>query len=174
MDNQNKQESQNYNNAKPSKTQIKIDHRATMARNVSQLVKHEFENAGVIHPPVFASPHEGYAIMLEELEEARDIFETIIDDMHSLWDRVKNDEFDVASTIAGHIENDARDTIVELIQLAAMCDKFAYSVSFPDPRATADAPPIKHVPTSDRLQELKHAVKTHKPIIGYDCDCRHE
>ena len=64
---------------------------------IAKQVMREFDRATMLYPTQ-ASMHEGYAVLLEELDE--------------VWDEVKN--------------NDAGNAIEEMIQVAAMAIRFIH------------------------------------------------
>ena len=81
--------------------------------------------------PYFASWHEGYAVLLEEVEEAVEAMELLKeDDMEYLWRsiRMKNVDDEIRYANVEGIRNLAVAGILELIQVAAMCDKIKYSM----------------------------------------------
>ena len=72
--------------------------------------------------PQFHSAHEGYAVLLEEVEEAKEEMKDLDFYTGFIWDAVKN---------GGCLRNDlewtkkyASSLIREAIQVGAMCDKF--------------------------------------------------
>jgi NTP pyrophosphatase (non-canonical NTP hydrolase) len=79
----------------------------TLKKPFSELVREELASARKKHGPML-SIHEGYAVILEELDEA--------------WDEVKKKTRD----------RDLDNLYKELIQIAAMCQKMAEDVV--DPR----------------------------------------
>ena len=81
--------------------------------------------------PLFSGPHEGYAVTLEEVEEAQEAMENVKSSMKVLWDRVKGVEIarfldDETKPIA--IYNQAIDAACEMVQAAAMLLKYEMSV----------------------------------------------
>ena len=88
---------------------------------VQQLVEIELAAANEKHPP-FASQHEGYAVILEEIEEARAQINALEQHFGYAWDAIKHD-----SNAKERIEMCKRFAVwaaCELIQVAAMCQKF--------------------------------------------------
>lgn len=86
------------------------------------LVEKELELANENNPP-FHSPHEGYAVLLEEVEEMQDAIINVDDRTHSLWMGIKdngNTFFDVT-----WIHDAAINAACEAIQVAAMCRKYS-------------------------------------------------
>lgn len=81
--------------------------------------------------PLFNSPHEGYAVTLEEIEEAQEAMENVKSSMKVLWERVKGVEIacfldDETKPMA--IYNQAIDAACEMVQAAAMLLKYEMSV----------------------------------------------
>jgi hypothetical protein len=73
--------------------------------------------------PMFASPHESYAVILEEYEECRDDLTYMGQGLDQMWDSVKqNENGGIRSNLSG-IRDYAIECAVEAIQVAAMCDK---------------------------------------------------
>ena len=84
--------------------------------------KKELDKANEEHP-LFASPHEGYGVIKEEYEEAReklDLFEMIKE--QEFWHDIRQDK--PAEKRAGVLEEIALHVAAEAIQLAAMCRKY--------------------------------------------------
>lgn len=72
-------------------------HDPAIANIIAEQVMREFDRATMLHPTQ-SSMHEGYAVLLEELDE--------------VWHEVKN--------------NDAGNAIEEMIQVAAMAIRFIH------------------------------------------------
>lgn len=72
--------------------------------------------------PQFHSAHEGWAVILEELEETKEQLEAVERFLSYAWNRIKNDVTarEQIDTVALFAENAA----CEAIQVAAMCKKF--------------------------------------------------
>lgn len=78
--------------------------------------------------PLFASDHEGLAIIEEEVWEARNAMETIELWMDELKENVfMDDPYEEKRDSIDCIEKKALDGACELIQVAAMCQKFRVS-----------------------------------------------
>ena len=92
-----------------------------LLKAISPLVSEELERANKKFPQ-FASAHEGFAVLLEEVEEAEENLDTISASMVSLWNSIKTDE--VRTTHASVILNQATELAAEAIQTAAMAKKF--------------------------------------------------
>ena len=88
---------------------------------VLELVEMELAAANEKHPP-FASQHEGYAVIREEIEEARAQINALEQHFGCAWDTIKHD-----SNAKERIEMCKHFAVwaaCELIQVAAMCEKF--------------------------------------------------
>lgn len=87
---------------------------------IKALMQEEMETANKIHP-LFQSPHEAYAVIKEEFEEAKEelvVCEGLLGDM---WHRIRNDwgTEEVLRMIYAH----AIYATQEAIQLGAMAKK---------------------------------------------------
>lgn len=81
--------------------------------------------------PLFASTHEGYAVTLEEVEEAQEAMDNVKSSMGVLWDRVRGREiapFLEKETSPTAIYNQAIDAACEMVQTAAMLLKYEMSL----------------------------------------------
>ena len=96
-------------------------------RWVDALVNDEYEMAAEEHGKVFASMHEGFSVMQEELEEAVEEVTEVGKASHCLWDDVKTDDKDAAVMSAKEVESYAINVACEAIQVAAMAHKFRVS-----------------------------------------------
>lgn len=90
--------------------------------HVEKLVTMELQHAKENHEP-FHSLHEGYAVLLEEVEECMDELQAVQIRTSKLWDAVKDDAVDDALNALGRIEDAAVRLASEAIQVAAMAQK---------------------------------------------------
>ena len=75
--------------------------------------------------PQFNSAHEGYAVILEEVEETRDECNQMTFELEKLWERIKDNSNLVQLDIrTGALKEKCISTAEEAIQSAAMCQKF--------------------------------------------------
>lgn len=91
---------------------------------IHELVAQELEDANAKYP-LFHSPHEAYAVLLEEVDEVDYEVGCVRNLLYSMWVKVKNDMIieDSADEIYAHAVNGIR----ELIQVAAMAEKIKQS-----------------------------------------------
>lgn len=90
--------------------------------HVADLVSMELRHAKENHDD-FHSLHEGYAVMLEEVDECRDEFQIIQSHISDLWQTVKDDNAAGAKMEMEEIEEAAIRLASEAIQVAAMARK---------------------------------------------------
>lgn len=94
----------------------------TIKDDVILLVEKELKSANEKFP-LFNSPHEGYAVIKEELEETAESFEYAKTHLNYLWVSKVRENKD-ASENAQVIKNYMVHTAIEAIQTAAMCQKY--------------------------------------------------
>lgn len=91
-------------------------------------VKEEYARAAVQHGGAFASRHEGYAVLLEEFEEAREELNTLEIYLLDLWVHTKDDEPQTDENVRA-MKACAVRCAAECVQIAAMCEKLKHSES---------------------------------------------
>lgn len=84
--------------------------------------------------PLFHSLHEGYAVLLEEVEEAREALNLAEGSLSMLWAHVRDNSAGRAMEFAGRIREHALDLAVEAVQVAAMAQKFIDSADKKHPK----------------------------------------
>ncbi len=87
------------------------------------LVAEELEASNRVYPP-FRSAHEGYAVLLEEVDESRFALSELEELVRKMWAAIKTDELNEADCNAYRVEICARELAAEAIQVAAMAKKF--------------------------------------------------
>jgi len=74
--------------------------------------------------PSFSSSHEGFAVILEEIEEFKEDSERIENVFSALWQDIKqNEEPKYQQQKARELMANVKDAILELIQVGAMASK---------------------------------------------------
>lgn len=95
-------------------------------KHIDRLVKLELKESKQYYEEFFNSPHEGYAIIEEEFEEAEDEMRRLRNGIEALWDDVKEDNVDIYNLMK--MRETAKWCASEIIQTAAMIAKFFDSV----------------------------------------------
>ena len=90
---------------------------------VRDLVKIELAAANERFPQ-FHSAHEGYAVILEEMDELKDAVDVADDHLSFAWRYVKGDVTEGVKSHVKYMEAAAIKAACEAIQVAAMCQKF--------------------------------------------------
>lgn len=88
---------------------------------IEELAAEELVDANTKHEPKFNSPHEAYAVLKEEVEEAKCDFEAMESLLNGFWHKVKRDE--EGKVTLENMRMWATACTQELIQVIAMCDK---------------------------------------------------
>lgn len=97
-------------------------------KDIEELVQKELDSANSMFP-LFRSPHEGYAVILEELEEAEQEIKNARMYLDSAWHNIKHNRQDaITDRIVGELKHSAIKTAIEAVQVAAMAQKYLDSV----------------------------------------------
>lgn len=93
--------------------------------NIDDLVFKELNSANQQFP-LFQSPHEGYGVIKEEIEEVMDDMNVLLEVFANAWSGIKkNEPVFPQMKIAREL---AKQVAIEAIQVAAMCDKYSMSL----------------------------------------------
>lgn len=107
-----------------------------LANGVSELIqksiKLELENIKKNYGENYNSAHEGYAVLLEEVEEVEECLCYIRTDIKILWERVKNnfkdlENIDKSAELLMVVVN-AKQLAEEAVQVAAVAEKFVQTM----------------------------------------------
>ena len=90
---------------------------------IEKLAEMEKRDANRVFP-LFHSLHEGYAVLLEEVEEAREALNLAEGSLSMLWAHIRDNNAGRALEFAGRVREHALDLAVEAIQVAAVAEKF--------------------------------------------------
>jgi len=104
-----------------------MEHR--IDRHIRRLVSLELRESREYYETHFHSPHEAYAIIAEEFEEAEHELRKVRDKVESMWEDVKEDRIDldfVANMTKVRIR--AEYLASEAVQIAAMAQKTMDSI----------------------------------------------
>lgn len=94
-----------------------------LKKAVSQLVLDEYALASEQYGEKHHTPHEGYAVILEEFEEAQHEEGVLEDKLEEFWRGTKNDSELCCQLNAKEIKERAIKAACEFIQVAAMAHK---------------------------------------------------
>ena len=95
-------------------------------KSIEQAVCHELRNIVKKHGLIYASEHEGYAVLLEEVEEACEAAEFMQDSLKRLWTSIRQNEF--SNFELSQIYNYAKGLAEEAVQVSAVCERFMETV----------------------------------------------
>jgi len=90
---------------------------------VKQAVINEYSRAFVRFGPINNSPHESYAVILEEFEEAQENAVSFQSQLESYWITIKGNKEDEAKVRLTAMKKLAEQAAAEWVQVAAMCHK---------------------------------------------------
>jgi len=91
--------------------------------NVKSAVHNELLRASKTHGATNNSPHESYAIILEEFEEACEDTGSFDEALRDFWKHVKSNDTTAQYRILSTMQDLAETAAAEWIQVAAMCEK---------------------------------------------------
>lgn len=100
----------------------------TIVQAVNLLVSDEYDRAAKLHGAVFASPHEGYGVIAEEVQEAGDALELAEAVMRRMLLAIREEKPSAIIDLADYIRDTAVNAAAECIQVAAMCEKMTRTV----------------------------------------------
>ena len=95
-----------------------------LIEQAERMMQAELKRANTQHT-LFNTPHEGWAVMKEEIEEATDELDRIIMLQANMWHAIKADVD--ATAYAQRIQFTAKYMIAELAQVGAMAMKYEQS-----------------------------------------------
>lgn len=89
---------------------------------IEKAVAYELQNIVKKYGAVYASNHEAYAVLLEEVEEAKEEYKCMKIWLKAAWRNVKdNQDLEI---IVKKIKEHAIELIKESVQCAAVCERF--------------------------------------------------
>lgn len=96
-------------------------------KDVENLVEKELADANKKFP-LFNSSHEGYAVLLEEVEETQDELALLKMHLEKSWQYIKNNDKESQIEHICYVQGRAKKLACEAIQVAAMAQKFVESL----------------------------------------------
>lgn len=102
-----------------------------LIEEVKELIEKEYGRASVEHGPKHHSDHEAYAVILEELDEAKDEVRFCQSALDKFWQYVKDDNNYLPFRLNGMklVYEKALLGAFELIQVAAMAHKAQITIN---------------------------------------------
>ena len=100
----------------------------TLGRPLNLMAQNEYDRAAMLHGYYFASAHEGYGVIAEEVQEAGDELETVEAVMRQLLLAIREEKAQSIVDLADYIRDRAVNAAAECIQVAAMCTKLGRTV----------------------------------------------
>ena len=91
---------------------------------ITGAVKEELEHIRAVHGNQYNSLHEGYAVLLEEVEEAENELERVKEELSDLWLCIKQNDNEGAVNALRRIATHSHFLIQESVQIAAVTNKF--------------------------------------------------
>ena len=91
--------------------------------NVNQLIQAEYTNACTQFGEKYNSLHEGYAVLLEEVEEANNEFCALKSELEHLWYSIKKNDTEVTCFNLEVMESRVISSMKELAQVGAVLKK---------------------------------------------------
>lgn len=90
---------------------------------VKELIDVEYKNACECYGEKYNSLHEGYAVLLEELEEAENDIKMLHNQINWIWRAIKENSLDHSKEVSGGMLKKTNYAIKELAQVGAVIRK---------------------------------------------------
>lgn len=100
----------------------------SIVQPINLLAADEYDRAAGIHGALFASTHEGYGVIAEELQEAVTEVERAQKVMYHLLSAIHKEKPQTICDMADHIRDAVINGAAEMIQVAAMCEKLVRTI----------------------------------------------
>lgn len=91
-------------------------------------VKFEHNNITTKYGDVYASEHEAYAVLKEEIEEAADFMDRMNKNLAYIWALIKNNHIWRGQEAIAETEKFAVELANEAVQCAAVCERFLETI----------------------------------------------
>lgn len=94
--------------------------------SINQAIAYELQNIVKNYGPTYASNHEGYAVLKEEIEEASDALKSVNQHLNILWKSIRVDYLTEESI--NQVKKNAVFLAQEAVQIVAVCERFIETV----------------------------------------------
>lgn len=101
----------------------------TIVQPINLLVSDELDRASKLHGAVFASAHEGFGVIAEEVNESDNECQRCKTGLRYLIDAIQRECNEDITDISDQIRDAAVNAAAELVQVAAMCEKLTRTVT---------------------------------------------
>jgi hypothetical protein len=95
---------------------------------IDKAIVYELQNIVKNYGAVYASEHEAYAILKEEIEEASEDMEQINRNLAYLWALIKNNHIKAGGGAISETIDYAKMLAQEAVQCAAVCERFLETI----------------------------------------------
>ena len=96
------------------------------SESIEQAVAYELQNIVKNYGAVYASEHEGYAVLLEEVEEAKECLQIAEETLKDLWKFVRRNVYE--DDTLWKIKQAAINMAQEAVQVAAVCERYEATI----------------------------------------------
>lgn len=93
---------------------------------IDQAVLHELRNIIKKYGPTYHSEHEGFAVLMEECQEAAECDKDMQKALEDLWRSLRENE--VSSFDLSQVQGFAKCLAEEAVQIAAVCERFMETI----------------------------------------------
>lgn len=95
---------------------------------IGKAVAYELQNIVKNHGAVYASEHEGYAVLLEEVQEACEASKWMKENLDAVWSDIRDNSLEVIGSDLGQVREWALALAEEAVQCAAVCERFLETI----------------------------------------------
>lgn len=89
---------------------------------IEQAVCHELRNIVKKYGPTYHSEHEGFAVLMEECQEAAECDKDMQVSLENLWKSIRENK--ISAFDLSQVQGFAKYLAEEAVQVAAVCDRF--------------------------------------------------
>lgn len=95
---------------------------------IEMAVCYELQNIVKNYGATYASEHEGYAVLLEETQEAREAQRFLEARLDFIWSGIRNNSKETIMQNIGEAKKFALELAMEAVQCAAVCERFLETI----------------------------------------------
>lgn len=98
------------------------------SESIEQAVAYELQNIVKNYGATYASEHEGYAVLLEEVQEASEACRFMGARTESIWCAIRNNVLKKQNYHIEEVKKFALELAKEAVQCAAVCERFLETI----------------------------------------------